>query len=160
MHAESEGLDTGSSFVVELPLCHAMALEPRTDERAPATRSKATSAHILVVDDNEDAAAMLAELLSTYGHRVDVAHDAREALKRLEQVTPDAALLDIGLPVMDGYELAQAVRSRLPMIKLVALTGYGQANDRERSRAAGFDAHLVKPVTIANVTRTLEELLG
>lgn len=157
VRAASEGVGKGSTLVVELPIC-AAAVEPQVDEGA-ARRSKAMSAHILVVDDNEDAAAMLAEVLSAYGHRIDVAHDASDALKRLEQVTPDAALLDIGLPVMDGYELAKAVRSRIPTIKLIALTGYGQANDRERSRAAGFDAHLVKPVTIANVTRTLEELL-
>ena len=160
VRAASEGVGTGSTFVVELPICHAVALDPKPDEAAPAIRAKGTSAHILLVDDNEDAAAMLAELLSAYGHRVDVAHDATDALKRLEQVTPDAALLDIGLPIMDGYQLAQAVRAQLPTIKLVALTGYGQATDRERSRAAGFDAHLVKPVTIANVTQTLAELLG
>ncbi|HUS33482.1 MAG TPA: ATP-binding protein [Kofleriaceae bacterium] len=159
VRAASEGVGTGSTFVVELPICHAVPVDSQTDDAPPASLSKGTGAHILVVDDNKDAAAMLAEVLSAYGHRVDVAHDAHDALSRLEQVTPDAALLDIGLPDMDGYALAQAVRSRLPAIKLIALTGYGQANDRERSRAAGFDAHLVKPVTIANVTRTLEDLL-
>ena len=120
---------------------------------------KTTTAHVLVVGDNEDAADMLAQVLTAYGHRVDIAHDGPEALTWLEQSIPDAALLDIGLPVVDGYELAQAVRARRPSVKLVALTGYGQADDRAKSRAAGFDAHLDKPVTIANVTRTLEELL-
>ena len=90
---------------------------------------------------------------------MQVAHSGPDALAGLSAFRPDAALLDIGLPVMDGYELAQHVRSKLPEVKLIALPGYGQANDRERSRAAGFDAHLVKPVSVANITQTLEELL-
>lgn len=160
VRATSDGIGRGCTFIVELPGCDVVAPDQLADDVTPLKRSKAASANVLVVDDNEDAADMLAQVLTAYGHRVDIAHDGRDALRQLERFTPDAALLDIGLPIMDGYELAQAVRARLPSVKLVALTGYGQANDREKSRAAGFDAHLVKPVTIANVTRTLEELLS
>jgi len=91
---------------------------------------------------------------------VHVAHSGPEALGDVQTFRPDAALLDIGLPVMDGYELARALRERLPAVKLVALTGYGQASDRARSEAAGFDAHLVKPVSITHVARTLDDLLA
>jgi CheY-like chemotaxis protein/anti-sigma regulatory factor (Ser/Thr protein kinase) len=158
VRAESRGPGCGSTFIVELPLSSGAAREvavpPQKTPRKPTA-----AARLLVVDDNTDAAWLLADVLSTFGHQVQVAHSGPDALAELKSFQPDAALLDIGLPVMDGYELAKHLRARLPTVKLVALTGYGQANDRERSRAAGFDAHLVKPVSIANVTRTLDELL-
>jgi CheY-like chemotaxis protein len=112
---------------------------------------------VLVVDDNADAAAMLAELLGAWGHRARVAHDAPSALSLLRETQVDVALLDIGLPVMDGYELAEQIRRepRWRAMRLVALTGYGQDSDRRRSQDAGFDAHLVKPVD----TRALRELV-
>jgi CheY-like chemotaxis protein len=118
-----------------------------------------TAARVLVVDDNCDAAELLGEVLEAYGHEVQIANSGPDALKMLATFTPDAALLDIGLPVMDGFELAAALRLELPALRLIALTGYGQPNDRERTKQAGFDAHLTKPVSIANVTETLEELL-
>ena len=99
-------------------------------------------------------------MIAPRGDWGSVAHSGPAALMGLTSFTPDAALLDIGLPVMDGYALARALRGRLPGLKLVALTGYGQPDDRARSTAAGFDAHLVKPVSIAVVTRTLDELLA
>ena len=103
---------------------------------------------ILVVDDNEDAAEMLSEALRIKGHETRVAHDAPSALRLAEGFTPDIAFLDIGLPVMDGYELAGRLRELpgLRGIRLVAVTGYGQESDRRRSQAAGFHHHLVKPV--------------
>ncbi len=99
-------------------------------------------------------------MLTAYGHEVHVANSGPEALHEVLEFHPDAALLDIGLPVMDGFELALKLRAQLPEVKLIALTGYGQANDRERSRAAGFDAHLVKPVSIANVRKTIADVLA
>jgi len=119
-----------------------------------------SGARVLVVDDNLDAAELLAELLTDHGHAVHVAHSGPEALKMLATFTPDAALLDIGLPVMDGYQLAVALRGELPSIRLIALTGYGAPNDRAQTREAGFDAHLTKPVSLATVTDTLDELLS
>ncbi len=153
----SDGAGCGSTFVVELPLSQTPEVHEAPKQLDPL---QPRSARVLVVDDNIDAASLLADLLIAYGHQVHVAHSGPDALRGLTSFTPDAALLDIGLPVMDGYELARALRVRLPQLKLVALTGYGQPGDLARSSAAGFDAHLVKPVSIANVRRTLEQLLG
>jgi signal transduction histidine kinase/ActR/RegA family two-component response regulator len=161
VRAESRGHGSGSTFIVELPLAADAVSKDATRHPAQgAVRTSRTVGRLLVVDDNTDAALLLAEVLSALGHEVHVAHSGPDALAGLEEFQPQAALLDIGLPVMDGYELARHLRGRLPDVKLVALTGYGQSNDRERSRAAGFDAHLVKPVSIANVTQTLDELLA
>jgi signal transduction histidine kinase/CheY-like chemotaxis protein len=161
VRAESRGRGCGSTFTVQLPLVSdATAKDGAHPPAQNNGRTSRTVGKLLVVDDNTDAALLLAELLSAVGHQVHVAHSGPDALADLAQFQPDAALLDIGLPVMDGYELARHLRGRLPEVKLVALTGYGQSNDRERSRAAGFDAHLVKPVSIANVTQTVDELLA
>jgi CheY-like chemotaxis protein len=103
---------------------------------------------VLVVDDNVDAAVMLAELLRELGCETETVHDPVAALRVCEALEPELALLDIGLPVMDGYELARQLRARGCTAALVAVTGYGQDADRRRSREAGFDAHLVKPVAI------------
>jgi CheY-like chemotaxis protein len=121
---------------------------------APALAKAANASpprRILVVDDNRDAASALAELLSLFGHDVVLAEDGPAALAVAEIGQPfDVALLDIGLPVMNGYELAQALRQRMAdrPLRLVALTGYGLASDVEKSRRSGFDEHLVKPVEI------------
>lgn len=103
---------------------------------------------VLVVDDNQDAAEMLALLLGLQGHRVRVAHDAEDALLQVQSQMPEVALLDIGLPRMDGYELCRAIRLRPDgaAVRIVAISGWGQEQDRQRSREAGFDEHLVKPV--------------
>jgi two-component system CheB/CheR fusion protein len=106
---------------------------------------------ILVVDDNEDAADMLSMALHAAGHLTELAFDGPSALTALETFRADVALLDLGLPAMDGYELASHIRSAYPQIKLIALTGYGQESDRERTRAAGFHEHLVKPITLERV---------
>ena len=108
---------------------------------------------MLVVDDNVDAAAMLAEVLRVGGHIVSVAHDGPSALALVEDFRPELALLDIGLPVMDGFDLAQHMKARLngaaPMF--VAVTGYGRPADRARTKQVGFDEHLVKPVDLARL---------
>jgi CheY-like chemotaxis protein len=103
---------------------------------------------ILVVDDNEDAAEWLATVLQLNGHETHVAHDGLEAVKAAERIRPDAVLLDIGLPRLDGYEACRRIRAQSwgKDLLLVALTGWGQEEDRQESRDAGFDTHLVKPV--------------
>src|SRR5690606_18527564 len=113
------------------------------------------SKRILVVDDNRDAAEAIAEFLSELGYTVRVAHDGPTALQLARQFKPDVGLLDIGLPVMDGYELARQLRASgdLPAhLRLVAITGYGQEADRQRSKDAGFNAHIVKPVDAQALT--------
>jgi CheY-like chemotaxis protein len=112
------------------------------------------------VDDNPDAADLLSESLRLLGHTLRVAHDGPSALRIAEGFAPDVALLDIGLPVMDGYELARRLREQTACadVRLVAITGYGQEADRRRSEAAGFDAHLVKPVQVERVNALLEGL--
>jgi CheY-like chemotaxis protein len=116
---------------------------------------------MLVVDDNVDALEMLTEALQLLGHDAHAASDAEAALAAASQLQPNLALLDIGLPVIDGYELGRRLRAvpGLGSIKLVALTGYGQASDKEKSKAAGFDAHLVKPVDLNAIQALIRELL-
>jgi two-component system CheB/CheR fusion protein len=102
---------------------------------------------VLVVDDNADAAESLADVLQLDGHRVEVARDGRAAIARARELRPDVVLCDIGLPDLDGYAVARAIRAdpALRATRLVALSGYAQPEDRERAREAGFDAHLAKP---------------
>jgi signal transduction histidine kinase/ActR/RegA family two-component response regulator len=160
--AHSAGPGKGSEFVVRLP--RARPAPPRDAALSPppprAHDLTAAGARILVVDDNEDAAQMLAAVLTSYGCEVQIAHDGVEAM-RLGAAQPfDAALLDIGLPVMDGYELAGRLRE-LPTLArawLVAVTGYGQESDRRRALAAGFEEHLVKPVDVAALESIVAKL--
>lgn len=109
---------------------------------------------MLVVDDNVDAAALLGELLRLLGHEPLIAHDGPAALAVVVKEQPQLAILDIGLPGMDGYELARRLREQpgLAGVPVVALTGYGQASDRERTREAGFVEHLVKPIDLKRLT--------
>lgn len=107
-----------------------------------------TARHVLVVDDNMDAAESLALLLQREGHSVDVAYDGRDALEQYDRAHHDVVIMDIGLPVLDGYECARAMRRAQGHRELliIALTGWGHPEDRRRSEASGFDHHLVKPV--------------
>jgi CheY-like chemotaxis protein len=150
VEAHSPGPGRGSELVVRLPPA---APESATETRAPRSNAReeaSTRQSILVVDDNVDAAEMLAELLKTAGHNVVTARDGAEALARGRELHPDVAVLDIGLPVMDGYEVAQRLRQELgPSLRLIAVTGYGQERDRRRSRELGFAHHFVKPVDVA-----------
>lgn len=116
---------------------------------------------ILLVDDNEDAAELLSMLLVDAGHTVQIAHDAATALSLAPAMAPEVALLDIGLPVMDGYQLGSELRRRLGAQSpaLVALTGYGQEKDRQRTAAAGFAAHLVKPIDPQHLLNVIETLV-
>jgi CheY-like chemotaxis protein len=114
---------------------------------------------VLVVDDNVDAAALLAEWLSAVGHETVAVHDGPSAIVAAEALLPDVALLDLGLPVMDGYELARrfSEHPRLRDVRLFAVTGYGQDSDRARSLASGFAAHLVKPIDVDRLVALLEQ---
>ena len=121
------------------------------------TDSKAPPRRVLIVDDNEDAANSLAMILELGGHETESVYTAVDALQRAAAFRPDVVLLDIGLPGMDGYEVAQKLRELpgLRDIRLVAVTGYGRSDDRRRARDAGFDDHLTKPVEFALLERTL-----
>jgi PAS domain S-box-containing protein len=147
--AASEGPGSGSEFVVRLPLLTGPPPRQQAPEAgAAASRAPAGSLRVLVVDDNRDSAETMALLLRLWGHEAQPAESGPAALSLAENFRPHAVLLDIGLPGMDGYAVAQRLRA-LPGLDrplLVAMTGYGQEHDRRRSREAGFDHHLVKPV--------------
>jgi CheY-like chemotaxis protein len=155
--AHSDGPGRGSTFAIELPASE----DPR--DGASVTRPETglgpspASKRILVVDDNRDAAIALKRALEEMGHIVVIAHDGPEALRLAEAFEPQIGLVDIGLPGMDGYELAGALRAAHDL-RLLAITGYGQARDRQRSRDAGFEEHLVKPVKIDELAGLLQRL--
>ena len=154
VQARSDGLGRGSEFTVRLPRAAeaALALPSSRQEEAPPPASR-----ILVVDDNVDSADSLALLLRLRGHDAHALHDGRAALEMAPSLQPHLILLDIGLPEMDGYEVATHLRRMPELVQtlVVAMTGYGQPEDRIRSRAAGFHHHLVKPVDID----TLQQIL-
>jgi len=161
IEALSEGHHRGAELIVRLPVAAAVAAQPiqelPTVARASTTE---TGARVLIIDDNEDAAILLGEALAYRGYTIRVVHDGPSALAIVDDYAPDIALLDIGLPVMDGYEVSRQLRLGHPpeRLRLIALTGYGQPSDRERTRSAGFDEHLVKPVSIAQVEAVLRKL--
>jgi signal transduction histidine kinase len=153
VEARSDGAGRGAEFLVHLPLLCSLTLDDKT------TRSGAPIAtrRMMVVDDNIDSASTLAFLLRSQNHQVMVAHDGYTALEIVEEFTPDIAVLDIGMPGMDGYELARRLRDRYPdgKLQLVALTGWGGAEDRERTRRSGFDFHLVKPIRLEDLAEIM-----
>ena len=145
----SEGLGRGTDFIVELPAIDLRPSRPQTPVPVIAHDARGHGRRVLVVDDNHDAARTLKIALEEIGFTVEVAYDGPGALALATSFSPDIALLDIGLPVMDGYELARRVRALLgDAVRLIAVTGYGQDADLERSSLAGFEAHLVKPVDL------------
>ena len=158
--ARSDGEGRGSEFVIRLPLAGALAspVEPADAARAEAARR---GKRILVVDDNRDGAELLDEVFRALGHTTRLAYDGATALQLAREFGPQIAFLDIGLPEMDGYELARRLRGlpSLSEVRLVAVTGFGQEADRDRARAAGFDEHLVKPVEIDELRRLMDRLL-
>jgi PAS domain S-box-containing protein len=154
--AHSDGPGKGSCFSVRLPL----SANPRSTDAGEGMRGMpAVGGHnrILLVDDNADAADMLRYMLTDLGYQVVVAHDGPEALIALERFRADVAIVDIGLPVMDGYELAGHIRENGHAPRLIAMTGYGQPGDVARSREAGFDEHLVKPVAAAALVAAIHQ---
>jgi CheY-like chemotaxis protein len=157
--ARSEGAGKGSEFEIVLPAARVRASMPRIP--VDSLPSQQPGARVLVVDDNDDAAMLLAEVLAAKGFDTRTAADAKEALEIVKSFAPQAAILDIGLPVVDGYELAAQIRA-LPggdKMYLLALTGYGQAMARDRAMAAGFDQHLVKPIDAATIRGLLDAAL-
>jgi signal transduction histidine kinase len=153
--ARSGGAGAGSQFEVVLPLALAASVEPPAAEQ-----NRVSGLRLLLVDDNVDAALAGAALLELLGHEVRIAHTASAALEAVSQRMPDVAILDIGLPDMDGYSLATEIRRRVDgaPLRLVALTGYGQKEDVERALSAQFDLHLTKPATIADLQRATAPL--
>ncbi len=150
--ARSEGLGKGSTFEIRLPRVAA----PRAGEPG-AEKQTVNSRRVLIVDDNVDSADSLAMVLQIDGHETERVYSAHAALERTISFKPDVILLDIGLPEIDGYEVARRLRATpgLEHLRLVALTGYGQPEDRARTRAAGFDDHLVKPVEFPALERAI-----
>jgi CheY-like chemotaxis protein len=155
--ARSPGLGGGSTFAIRLPLNK----RPPTSEAGPDA-PEAAAVRVLIVDDNQDSADSLAALLRLEAHEAQAVYSARQALVQAALFKPDIVLLDIGLPEMNGYELAQQLRQRpeLRGTRLVALTGYGQREDRRRAQAAGFDAYLIKPVSLTRLADTLAGFAG
>jgi CheY-like chemotaxis protein len=152
----SAGAGQGSRFSVCLPLLHAPEAAAPVPDAQPG--ADAALLRVLVVDDNVDAAVMLAMLLEASGHQVQVEHDPLEALAATLANPPQVCLLDIGLPGIDGLELARRLRARpgTAHALLIAITGYGQDSDRQQILEAGFDHHLVKPIDIAQLYTLLD----
>jgi signal transduction histidine kinase/ActR/RegA family two-component response regulator len=160
VRADSAGLGEGSAFALCLPRVAPLpGLRPDQTALQGVAATQDASLRVLVVDDNVDAAQMLAALLEVQGHAVSVEYDGRGALERARRERPEVLLLDIGLPDMDGFELARRLRAQPENAgaTLVALTGYGQRQDREEARLAGFDRYLVKPADLNEVNEVLAE---
>ncbi|MGJ7917267.1 ATP-binding protein [Massilia sp. LXY-6] len=156
--AASAGIGAGSVFTVRLPLAGKDSPAPQRAALAPI--APAAGLRLLVVDDNRDAAETLSALLAIMGHTAPVAADGHQAVRMIASLRPHVVFLDIGMPGMSGYEVAQAVRAdpQCDGVRLVALTGWGGAADRARTSAAGFDAHLTKPATVAAIEEVLARL--
>jgi CheY-like chemotaxis protein/anti-sigma regulatory factor (Ser/Thr protein kinase) len=155
VEAHSAGRGKGSEFVVCLPCMTATSVE-RSTEKAVAPVTPSSRLRILVVDDLRDSANSMALLLQLEGHEVLTAHDGRQAVEIALRERPDVVLLDIGLPELNGYQACKAMREGgLAETLIVAMTGYGQDQDRRRSQQAGFDAHLVKPLDLLAIRELL-----
>ncbi len=172
IEVRSEGEGKGSEFIIRLqaevtpqvrqPLASQVSsfgrrVRSRFTPQALKQTMPATGTRLLLVDDNEAAADSLATLLRRNGHEVEVVYDAPEALEKLTDSVFDTAILDIGLPTMDGYDLARLIKIKQPALRLIALTGYGLEGDKEKASKAGFVSHLVKPVSIVDVEKALAE---
>jgi PAS domain S-box-containing protein len=159
LEAKSEGENRGSEFVLRLPLSPGEPVREAAPLQAPPP---ALARRVLVVDDNVDAASTLDLLLRSLGHETRVAYDGVKALEIAGVFDPNVVLLDIGMPGLDGYEVARRLRALKPgrRFRIVALTGWGQDSDREKAKEAGFDVHLVKPVDLSALARIVEERNG
>jgi PAS domain S-box-containing protein len=159
VQAKSPGAGLGSRFIVRLPLADPAAMPALA---APSSEAPVPARRILVVDDNRDAASALAMMLRMGSHEVHVAHDGAQALEAAEQHRPEVVLLDIGLPLLNGYEVCMRMRDATwgKAMTIIALTGWGQAEDQRKSREAGFDSHLVKPASHAAIEALLRQKLA
>jgi signal transduction histidine kinase/ActR/RegA family two-component response regulator len=152
----SEGRDRGSAFIVDLPTAAATARH--APEPAPAPSEARARVRVLVVDDDADIAELLSEALQTRGFQTAIANDGRNALARWRTFLPHAGVLDVGLPGLDGYEVARSLRAEHgDGSTLIAVTGYGRESDRSQAKEAGFDVHLVKPVSVDELVRVLDQ---
>jgi PAS domain S-box-containing protein len=149
----SDGVGHGATFAIHLPLARGEAVLP--EPSSPVSNAKR---RVLVVDDNTDAADSMATLLELHGHEVKAVYTAEAGLAQIELLKPDLVLLDIGLPRISGYEVAQRIKAAHPAMYVVALSGYGRPEDRQQAKAAGFDTHLVKPVDFADLRKLLDRL--
>ena len=158
VHAESAGAGQGSEFIVRLPILMESA-NPSSNSGTEKAAATEAPRRILVVDDSVDAAESMAMLLRLRGHDVLVAHNGQDALQIAEASPPSVVLLDIGLPGMDGYEVCRRFRAgeRGHDLRIIAMTGYGLEQDRQRAKAAGFDVHTVKPVAFADLVKLLAD---
>jgi CheY-like chemotaxis protein len=154
--AFSEGEGRGSEFVVRLPTIPAPTA---AGEPAPGAATAPPRRRILVVDDNVDAAQSLAMLLEMSGNETRLVHDGGAVAEVTEAYRPEVVLLDIGLPTLDGFEVCRRLRARpdAASLSIIAMTGWGQDEDRRKSREAGFDGHLVKPVDFEQLERVMAE---
>lgn len=150
--AHSAGPGRGSTFTIRLP----RAAPPATSDRVAPARQAGARQRVLVIEDAADARESLRLLLESEGHQVQAAADGLEGLAKLASFAPDVALVDLGLPGIDGYEVARRARASTPRLRLVALTGYGQDEDRRRALEAGFDQHLIKPVAYDDLRAALQ----
>ena len=162
--AESPGLGQGSNFTVRLPLVEACAgpTEKRSTAETPSVQPPMSGRRVLVVDDNVDGAESLANMLQIGGHEIRTAHSGPAALDAARPFNPEVVFLDIGLPGMNGYEVAKrcCTEPSLSGAVLVALTGWGSDDDKRRSREAGFDFHLTKPVELTAIERILARVVA
>lgn len=156
VEARSDGPGTGTEIVVRLPLVEGTDAEDDVAETRSSSGGRAV--RVLLVEDNEDGARTLAAILELHGHRVRVAGDGLTALEVAREFAPEVVLADIGLPGIDGYELARRLRLEPGMeeVKLIAVTGYGQPEDESKAEAAGFDRHLTKPIDVALLIGSFE----
>jgi CheY-like chemotaxis protein len=162
--AESSGLGQGSTFTVRLPLVEARAgsAGERSTAETGSVSAPMTGRRVLVVDDNVDGAESLASMLQIGGHEIRTAHSGPAALDAARPFNPDVVFLDIGLPGMNGYEVAKRLREEpsLSRAVLVALTGWGSDDDKRQSKEAGFDFHLTKPVELTAIVRILSQVVA
>lgn len=158
LHATSPGVNKGSTFTLRLPLAQTLSSPPATTDASPALHSQSRS--IVVIEDNPDIRETLHIMLTMWGHKVLLAGHGDAGLACVLRSRPDVALVDIGLPGIDGYEVARAIRNfdTQGRIRLIALTGYGQASDKEMAIQAGFDMHLLKPIAPTELARALASI--
>lgn len=161
VEAWSAGAGRGSTFTIRLP--RAAAAQTAAEERLPApaaSNSHHPARRVLIIEDNDDAREALRMLLVMTGNEVEEAADGESGVEVATRRPPDIALVDIGLPRVDGYEVARRIRASTPTVRLVAITGYGRDEDKARAREAGFDAHLLKPVSLDRLRRVMAQLAG
>jgi len=154
VQAVSDGLGKGSEFIVRLPLA-ARPPGERTEEQARSQDAAQRPMRVLVIDDNVDAANSLCLLLQSMGHTVRAVYDGPSGIAMAQEFVPEVVMLDIGMPVMSGYDVARALRASASRYVIVAVTGWGHEAAKRQSREAGFDHHLVKPVSEAQLAEVL-----